>query len=240
MLIIPAIDIREGRVVRLLQGSYEKETVYSDEPVETAKRWVFCGAKRLHVVDLDGALSGELKNLDVVEEIVSQTGTSVELGGGVRTKEAIKKVLDRGVEFVILGTKACQDQTLLKEAAADFGEKIIVSIDARDGWVATEGWTKVSQTTASGLAGQAESAGVKTIIYTDISRDGMLKGPGLDGIKEILDSTRLSVIASGGVSSPEDITRLDKMGVTGIIIGKALYEGRIDLKQVIEEYAGDC
>lgn len=240
MLIIPAIDIREGRVVRLLQGSYEKETVYSEEPVDTAKRWVSCGAKRLHVVDLDGALSGELKNLDVVEDIISQTGASVELGGGVRTKEAIKKVLDGGVEFVILGTKACQDKPLLKEAAADFGEKIIVSIDARDGWVATEGWTKVSQTTVSDLAGQAESAGVKTIVYTDISRDGMLKGPGLEGIKDILDSTRLSVIASGGVSSQEDITRLDKMGVTGIIIGKALYEGRIDLKQVIEEYAGDC
>ena len=226
--------------MRLLQGSYEKETVYSSKPVEMAKKWVACGAKRLHVVDLDGALSGELKNLEIVEEIVRQTGVPVQLGGGIRTKQAVEIVLDKGVEFVILGTKACQDRTLLKEVAADFGEKIIVSIDARDGLVATDGWTKVSETTASDLAGQAESAGVKTIIYTDISRDGMLKGPGLEGIKGILDSTRLSVIASGGVSCSDDINRLDKMGVTGIIIGKALYEGRIDLKQAIEKYVGDC
>jgi len=230
MLIIPAIDIREGRVVRLLQGRYEKETVYSDEPVEIAKKWVACGAKRLHIVDLDGALSGKLKNLNVIEEIIRQTGVSVELGGGVRTKRAVERVLNKGIEFVILGTKACQDRHLLDEVAAAFGEKIIVSIDAREGLVATEGWTKLSQTTASDLARQVESAGVKTIVYTDISRDGMLEGPDLEGIKDILDTTGLSVIASGGVSCLDDITQLDRMGVMGIIIGKALYEGRIDPK----------
>jgi len=232
MLIIPAIDLRGGKVVRLFQGKFDREKVYSSDPVKVAKHWARQGAKFLHIVDLDGASSGALKNIRVVEKIVDEVGIGIEFGGGVRSIETITKLFNLGVQRVILGTRAASDAKFLKQAWKKFGEKIIVSIDAKGGEVLTQGWNRQSAKTVLGFAEELRSIGFKQVIYTDISKDGTLSGPNISGIKELLKGARLNVIASGGVSGLKDLIKLDKLkkqGLSGVIIGKALYEGKFTL-----------
>jgi len=237
VLIIPAIDIKDGKVVRLTKGDFLKVEVYSEDPVATAVGWQDAGAELLHVVDLDGARSGELKNLGVIEKIIKAVKMPVEVGGGIRNADVIKDVLSRGASFVVLGTKAL-DEGFLDEAIKKFKGKLIVSVDAKDGTVAIEGWQKSGHTDAVRFAKDLEAAGVKRIVYTDIAKDGTLKGPSFFNIEKILDATTIEVIASGGIGSIDDIRRLktyEKKGLTGVIAGKALYEGKVDLKTAIQE-----
>ena len=237
MLIIPAIDLRGGKVVRLFQGKFNQEKIYSNDPVKVAKHWARQGGKFLHIVDLDGASSGAPKNLKVVQEIIDQVGIGVEFGGGVRNMEIISKLLGLGVQRVILGTKAASDAVFLKKAWKKFGEKIIVSIDAKSGKVQTQGWNRAASKTTLDFARQLKEIGFKQVIYTDISKDGTLAGPNIAGIKGLLKETGLNVIASGGVSGLKDLTKLNKLkkqGLTGVIIGKALYEGKFTLVEALK------
>ncbi len=224
-------------MVRLLQGKYEEETIYSDDPVDIARDWQDKGAMLIHIVDLDGALKGELKNIEIVEKIVKSITIPVELGGGIRSRTDIDLVLEKGISRVILGTKACRDEQFIKEMVLKFGEKIIVSIDVKYEKVAMQGWTATAQLSALELAGKMEELGVRGIIYTDISRDGTLRGPDTEGISRMLAAVNIPIIASGGISSLEDIQSLkslEKEGLSGVIVGKALYEGKIDLTQAME------
>jgi phosphoribosylformimino-5-aminoimidazole carboxamide ribotide isomerase len=238
MLIIPAIDLKDGCVVRLTQGSLKDKKIYSRDAVKTARHWLRQGAKLIHVVDLDGATSGVAKNIEIAKKIAQEVCVPLEFGGGVRKIETIKALIDAGVSRVVLGTKAIEDSAFLKEALKKFKDKVIVSIDARDGQVLINGWQKKSgKLQATELAKQLKILGLKEVIYTDISKDGTLKGPNIKGIKALLKDTGLKVIASGGVSSLDDIRRLkllEKSGVTGIIVGKALYEGRFTLTQALK------
>lgn len=237
MLIIPAIDLRNGKVVRLFQGKFDQEKVYSSDPVKIAKHWARQGAKFLHIVDLDGAASGEPKNLAVVKKIIDQVGIAVEFGGGVRDMTTISKLLDLGVQRVILGTKAAKDVKFLKKAWKKFGEKIIVSIDAKGGKVLTQGWNCAATKTTLDFAKELKEIGFNQVIYTDISKDGTLAGPNILGIKELLKSTGLNVIASGGVSGLPDLVKLNKLvkpGLVGVIVGKALYEGKFTLVEALK------
>ncbi|MDP2927875.1 MAG: 1-(5-phosphoribosyl)-5-[(5-phosphoribosylamino)methylideneamino]imidazole-4-carboxamide isomerase [Candidatus Omnitrophota bacterium] len=237
MLIIPAIDLRGGKVVRLFQGKFNRQKVYSADPVKVAKHWAKQGAKFLHIVDLDGASSGSLKNIEVLKKIIDQVGIGVEFGGGVRSMETISKLLSLGVKRVILGTKAASDAKFLKQAWKKFGEKIIVSIDAKCGKVLTQGWNCGVAKTTLVFAKELKTIGFKQLIYTDISKDGTLAGPNISGIKELLGETQLNVIASGGVCSLKDLTRLNKLqkqGLSGVIIGKALYEGKFTLVEALK------
>ena len=237
MLIIPAIDLRGGKVVRLFQGKFNRQKVYSADPVKVAKHWAKQGAKFLHIVDLDGAASGELKNIEVVKKILDQVGIGVEFGGGVRSMGTISKLLALGVKRVILGTKAASDVKFLKQAWKKFGEKIIVSIDAKHGKVLTQGWNCAVDKTTLGFAQELKLIGFKQLIYTDISKDGTLSGVNIFGIKELMAETGLSVIASGGVGSLEDLLKLKKLqkyGCAGVIIGKALYEGKFTLAEAFK------
>ncbi|MFA5156393.1 MAG: 1-(5-phosphoribosyl)-5-[(5-phosphoribosylamino)methylideneamino]imidazole-4-carboxamide isomerase [Candidatus Omnitrophota bacterium] len=237
MLIIPAIDLKDGCVVRLTQGRLKDKKIYSRDAIKVAKHWLRQGAQLIHVVDLDGATTGIPKNLEIVKQIAAQTRAALEFGGGVRKIETIKALLDAGVSRVVLGTKAIEDSTFLKEAFKKFKNKVIVSIDARDGQVLVKGWQeKSTKLEAVSLAKQLKALGFKEVIYTDISKDGMLKGPNIKGIKALLKESRLKVVASGGISSLEDIMKLkllEKDGVSGIIIGKALYEGKFTLTQAL-------
>lgn len=237
MLIIPAIDLRGGKVVRLFQGKFSEEKVYSSDPLKVAKRWARQGAQFLHVVDLDGALSGTPKNLKAVKEIVNKAGIPIEFGGGIRDLKTILEVLDLGSERVILGTKAASDARFLKKAWKKFGEKIIVSIDAKAAKVLTQGWSSGVAKTTLDFAAELKEMGFKQVIYTDISRDGALCGPNIKGIKELLEETGLNVIASGGVSALEDLLKLkklEKQGLAGAIVGKALYESRFTLTEALK------
>lgn len=219
-------------MVRLFQGKFNRQKVYSSDPVKVAKHWVRQGAKFLHIVDLDGASSGVSKNLDVLETIIAQTGVPLEFGGGIRSIEAISKLLNLGVTRVVLGTRAASDAEFLRKAWQKFGEKIIISIDAKEGRVFTEGWNRLSSKTALDFAKELKKIGFKQLIYTDISKDGTLSGPDMLGIKELLKETGLSLIASGGVSDLKDLSKLNmlkKRGLAGVIIGKALYEGKFTL-----------
>ncbi len=237
MYVIPAIDIRKGRCVRLVQGDLRDETVYSQEPVSVAKLWKLKGAKRLHVIDLDGAFSGKLANLDYVKEIIKATDLKVQVGGGIRDLKTIEKVLSIGVDFVILGTSAVQNKDFVKEAVKEYGKSIIAGIDAKKGMVAIKGWKQVTKVNAIDLAKEMVELGVAQIIFTDIQRDGMLEGPNFKSTKELARAVKVPVIASGGISGYKDIEhakRLEKYGITSVIIGKALYTGKIDLKQAIK------
>ena len=237
MLVIPAIDIKGGKVVRLLQGKYTEETIYSDDPISVARDWQDKGAMLVHIVDLDGALMGELKNIEIVEKIVESITIPVELGGGIRSKSDISLAMEKGISRVVLGTKACTDEQFIKEMILEFGEKVIASIDVKYERVASSGWTATEQITATELARKMEELGVRGIIYTDISRDGTLRGPDIDGITRMLRAVNIPLIASGGISCLDDIRslkKLEKEGLLGVITGKALYEGRIDLTQAIE------
>jgi len=242
MLIIPAIDLRSGRVVRLTQGDYAKETFYSGNPAEVAKEWAAQGAKLIHVVDLDGALEGEPRNLAAVDDICQAIKVPVQLGGGLRTYEAIERALSKGASRVVIGTKACTDDQFTKKLIADFKDKIAVSIDACGENVATAGWTSTTAMKAENLAKKMESFGVKTIIYTNILKDGTLEGLDLDQVRTILDTVDIEVIIAGGVSSLkdiEDLKSLNSPNLAGVITGKALYEGNLNLKEAIKVAEGE-
>jgi phosphoribosylformimino-5-aminoimidazole carboxamide ribotide isomerase len=238
MLIIPAIDLKDGNVVRLYQGKKKDEKIYSCNPVVVACRWQNQGAKLIHVVDLDGAFAGEPKNLNAVKKIVQAVKTPIEFGGGVRDKQTIEELLEIGVQRIILGTKAVEDKNFLKAAFAEFKEKVIVSIDAKGGCVLTEGWQSVKRNLdIIKFASWLKKIGFRKVIYTDTSKDGTLKGPNLEGIRGILKNTGLKVIASGGISSLDDLVKLKKLqaqGLIGAIIGKALYEGKFTLKEALK------
>lgn len=230
MIIFPAIDIRGGQCVRLKQGDFNQETVYSSNPSEMAKKWEEGGAEFIHVVDLDGAKDGEGKNLSVIEEIVKSVNVPVQLGGGIRTMEYIDKLIKAGVSRVILGTAVIEKEGFAEEAVEKYGDKIAVSLDAKNGYVATKGWTHTTDIKAIDVAKELEKIGVKTIIYTDIAKDGMLIGPNFDETGALNESVNIDIIASGGVGSVEDVKRLTEMNVYGAIIGKALYDGKVSLK----------
>ncbi len=235
MIIYPAIDIKDGKCVRLTQGKFNDVTVYGDNPFEIAKQFANKGAKFVHTVDLDGAKEGRRINAKVISDIVSHCGEiPVQLGGGIRDMEAVKEALSLGVSRVIIGTAAAENPDFVREAVAKYGDKIAVGIDAKDGYAATHGWEKVSRVTAIDLAKKMEAFGVKTIIYTDIATDGMLKGPNLSAMEEMVNAVSCDIIASGGVSSMEDIFALEKTGVAGAIVGKAIYSKSIDLDELLK------
>jgi len=238
MIIIPAIDLKDGCVVRLFQGKLDEKKVYSKDPIKTAKHWARQGAQLIHIVDLDGASTGTPINLGIVEAIAKEVPVPLEFGGGVRKIETIKRVLDSGISRVVLGTKAAQDSDFLIEAFKKFRNKIIVSIDAKDGKVLIKGWQEsYASLDALVLAKDIKEIGFKEVIYTDVSKDGTLTGPNIKAIKTLIKETKLNVIASGGISCLEDIKKLktlEKSGVTGIIVGKALYEGKFTLTEALK------
>jgi phosphoribosylformimino-5-aminoimidazole carboxamide ribotide isomerase len=234
MVIYPAIDIKGGKCVRLMQGRFSEVTVYSDSPLEMAKKWEEAGARYIHLVDLDGALEGMQVNGDIIEGIAKTVKIPVQLGGGIRSLETIENVLARGVNRVILGTSAVSNPELVKEAIEKYGDRIVIGIDAKDGMVAVEGWERISDLKAIDFAQKMQAIGARTIIYTDISRDGMLKGPNLEAMHEMAQNVSIDVIASGGVSSLKDIIDLSQTGVEGAIVGKALYVGNVSLEEAIE------
>ncbi len=235
--LIPAIDLLDGRCVRLAQGRYDHATVYDDDPARVARRFVACAVRRLHVVDLDGARAGEPRNGDAVRAVVAAAGAvPVQLGGGLRTLESIEAALDLGVQRAVLGTAALRDPDLVHEAARRHPGRIAVGIDARHGRVAVQGWLETSAARPEDLARAFEDAGVGALVYTNIARDGMLGGPDLDGAARLADAVSIPVIASGGVGSEDDVRRaaaLADRGVAGLIVGKALYTGAVDLARAL-------
>jgi len=233
VLILPAIDLRNGKCVNLLQGRAEEETIFSDLPVEMAAQWEREGAEYLHLVDLDGAFQGTAGNLQIVKEITDTIRIPVQLGGGIRTMDRLDEVLALGVTLAILGTGALKNPPMVEAACKQYGDQIAVGIDAKEGMVATEGWLDVSQKPAVAFAQEMEDRGVQTIIYTDIKSDGMLKGPNLKTTQAIAEAVSVNVIASGGITSIQDIEVLKAIGVYGAIIGRALYIGTLDLKAAI-------
>lgn len=237
MNIIPAIDLLEGRCVRLYQGDYNQAQTFNDDPVAVAQQWVEQGATRLHLVDLDGAKTGEPINHQVIEAIAKTLAIPVQVGGGLRTRDHVATLLSLGVERAILGTVAVENPQLVADLCAEFPGQIAVGIDARNGKVATKGWLETSEVLATDLAEQMAQLGVTAIIYTDIHRDGTLQGPNLDALREIANVVSIPVIASGGVSSITDLLSLlslEPLGVTDVIVGRALYTGDIDLKEAIQ------
>lgn len=234
MVIYPAIDIKDGKCVRLIQGDYEKETIYSENPLEVAFKWQNEGAKFLHIVDLNGAKTGELENGSKIIEIAKKLDIPIQVGGGIRTIEKIAYLIENGINRVILGTSAVNDRNLLKDALNKFRQKIVVGIDAKDGLVSVDGWTRKSNFQAIEFAKIMCSEGVGTIIYTDISRDGMLTGPNIKAMGKMVESVGIDIIASGGVSCLNDISDLKSIGARGVIVGKALYEGNFQLKEVLK------
>ncbi|HHW58417.1 MAG TPA: 1-(5-phosphoribosyl)-5-[(5-phosphoribosylamino)methylideneamino]imidazole-4-carboxamide isomerase [Clostridia bacterium] len=234
MLLIPAIDILDGKCVRLTKGDFDSKEVYYDNPVDVAKMWEEHGAKRIHVVDLDGAKKGHLVNRKIIEKIVNSCSVDVEVGGGIRNKEAVDYLFSIGVSYIILGSAAIYDKDLLLYSILNYGVKTIVGIDSKEKKVAIGGWLEGTDINDVDLAKRMKDMGVKTIIFTDISKDGTLKGPNFEALKDII-SAGTKVIASGGVCSIEDLKKLRNIGVYGAIIGKALYTGKIDLKSAIAE-----
>lgn len=244
MFTIPAVDIKNGKCVRLVQGKMDQETVYSSDPAGMAKKWENLGASLLHVVDLDGAVSGNTVNKRSIENILKNISIPIEIGGGIRDFETVETFLNMGAHRIVLGTVAKEDPEFVKRACKRFPDRIAVAIDAKDGFVAVRGWVEKTSQKASDLAKQFEGFGVSTIIFTDIMRDGTLQGPNLKRTRELAESINIPVIASGGISGKGDIENvlaLKKCGVVGVIVGRALYEDRIDFKDVVElekNYAG--
>ena len=234
MLIYPAIDIFEGKAVRLYKGDYAQMTVYSDNPPEIAKDFAEKGASCIHLVDLEGAKSGATPNLETICEIKRLSGLFCEVGGGVRSMDVVKRYLDAGIDRVILGTAAVTDDAFLREAVGKYGERIAVGIDIKDGFVAIKGWTEKSELDAFEFCRKMQSLGVKTLICTDISRDGAMQGANHALYRELSERFDMQIIASGGVSSMEDVKALGAMNIHGAIIGKAYYTGAIDLEEAIE------
>ena len=231
--IIPAIDILGGKCVRLKQGKYDAETIYSDNPVDFAKLWESKGATRLHVVDLDGARTGNPANIEIIKSIIKEVNIPIQVGGGVRNFIVIDNLIKYGADRVILGTTAIKNPNLLGLICEKYGNKVAVAIDAKGEFAAAEGWMYVSKKDTLTLAKEAIEFGVKRFVYTDISRDGMLIGPNFAGIEKFSKNIKASVIASGGVSSKEDNEKLREIGVEGCIVGKALYDGVINLEEIL-------
>ena len=236
MQIIPAIDIRGGNCVRFEQGDYERETVFDDDPASVAERWQAQGARRLHVVDLDGAREGRPINGDAVNRILAAASVPVQVSGGVRDIETVQEHLDAGADRVVLGTAAIKDPAMLLNTIARFRDRIIVSVDARDGVVRTEGWTEGSDVNALEMVRDLSEIGARRIVYTDISADGMLEGPNFDAITQLLEVVSglispVAVIAAGGISSVDHVRELARLGVNGAIVGRALYTGALDLSE---------
>ncbi len=237
MVIIPAIDLKEGKCVRLSQGKMDESTTYSDNPVEIAVKWEAMGAKRLHIVDLDGAVSGIPKNMEIIKEIRSAVKMKIELGGGIRDIKTIEAYFSAGIDFIILGTAAIKDPELLEESCRRFPGKVIIGIDARDGMVSVQGWTEDTLTSAIDFAKRLDSTKVAAIVFTDISRDGMLTGPNIESTAELAVAVDIPIIASGGISGINDIHALLKVehcGIFATIVGRALYTGNIDLKDCLK------
>ena len=234
MNIIPAIDLIDGKAVRLQKGDYNKVTVYSEYPEKVAKYFYDCGARYLHVVDLDGAKSGKADNFEAIKKIIAASGLSVEVGGGIRNMEMVKTYVEAGVDRIILGTAALTDPDFLREAVKTYGEKITVGVDIKDGMVAIKGWTEVSSVSCEEFCRQLEDLGVSSVICTDISKDGMMSGTNLELYKNLNRDFSIDFVASGGVSTLEDIKSLKEMNLFGAILGKALYTGAIDLKDAIK------
>jgi len=233
MEIIPAVDLRGGKCVRLYQGDYNQQTVFDDDPVTAALTWYSQGAQWLHIVDLDGAAAGKPKNMEVVEEIIKQSGLLIELGGGIRQEEMAEKLLRQGVSRIILGSVAIDNRALVEKLCQQFGEAIAVSLDARDGKIAIHGWQKDTVVEVLQLSREMLRAGVRRFIYTDIKRDGTLTEPSFDMIDRLLAKVNVPVIVAGGISKLDHLRRLEELGVEGAIIGKALYTGDIDLGEAI-------
>lgn len=238
MKIFPAIDLRNGKCVRLYQGEFASSKVVGEDPLQTALSFATRGAEYLHIVDLDGALNGNIENINSINEIIKELNIPIQLGGGIRSLATIEMLLEKGLSRVILGTAALNNAALVKEAVKMFGEKIAIGIDARNGYVAVEGWKTSSKIEYIDFAKQMEHIGVKTIIFTDISRDGTLTGPNFEATGKINDAVTCNIIASGGMKDIEDIKKLKKMNIYGAIIGKALYSGNISLAEAILE--GRC
>ncbi|WP_006788646.1 1-(5-phosphoribosyl)-5-[(5-phosphoribosylamino)methylideneamino]imidazole-4-carboxamide isomerase [Thiorhodospira sibirica] len=238
MLVIPAIDIKDGKCVRLRQGRMDDSTVFADDPVIMAKRWVDAGARRLHLVDLDGALAGKPRNAAIVKAIVDQfPELPIQVGGGIRDDDAVQAYLDAGVEWVIIGTKAVSTPHFVSDLCLEFPRRIIVGLDAKDGKVAIDGWSKLSHHDVIDMAKHFEQDGVSAIIYTDISRDGMMQGVNVDATVKLAQAINIPVIASGGVTTLDDIRQLcgvEDEGIEGVIVGRALYEGSFTLEQAQE------
>ena len=237
MQLYPAIDMKNGQCVRLRQGAFKDITIYSDAPEKVVAHWQEKGASFLHLVDLDGALAGYSVNEEVIRRIADTVSIPIEIGGGIRSGEAVERMLGLGVRRVIIGTKAVEHPEFLRDMVRTFGEEAIVAgVDAKDGMVAVEGWEKVSSLTASDLCLTMKEFGVRHIVYTDISRDGMLSGPNVEATRKLTEETGLDIIASGGVSCMEDLKCLHEAGIRGAVIGKALYENRIDLAEAVRLY----
>ena len=237
MIIFPAIDIQEGKVVRLVQGQFDQVTRYAHDPVTIAQQWESQGATWLHVVDLDGAKTGQAQNTDVILAVAQAVNIPVQVGGGLRDEETIVRLLEGNIQRVILGTKMIEDLDFLKTMLKNWPGRLAVSLDCSQGYLAQRGWTSTSNIKATDFVKELESIPLPCLVYTDIARDGMLKGPHWEGIQELLQSTNIPVIASGGVASLEDVAKLSQwknQGLLGAIIGKALYEKKIDLKEAIE------
>jgi len=235
MMIFPAIDIKEGKCVRLLRGEFDQKTVYFDDPTEAALAWKKKGAKYIHMVDLDGALLGKGKNKEAVKKILKAIDVPVQLGGGIRTVEIAKEWIDIGISRVILGTVAVKNPEIVSELIEKIGsEKVLVSIDAKEGMVCTEGWMETSELEAVAFAKDLEKKGVKTIVYTDIAKDGMLIGPNFEELSKLQAETKMDIIASGGIGNITHVEKLAKMGLYGAITGKALYEGTLTLEEALE------
>ncbi len=238
MIIYPAIDLRGGKCVRLLRGDFDQTTVYSDDPVTMAKKWEACDAKWLHVVDLDGARQEKSDNRAIIIKIAQSLSIPVQTGGGIRTMDDVDELLSGGVSRVILGTVAVENPDFVAEATAKYGDKIAVGIDAKDGFAAISGWEEISRWKAVDLALLMKEKGVRHIIYTDIATDGMLKGPNLAAMTEMAKIFGEGIIASGGVGALEDLVALTKTGVSGAIVGKALYTDRVDLAEAVKTIEG--
>ena len=234
MEVIPAIDLKDGRCVRLLQGDFDKETIFSTDPAAVARRWQEAGAPRIHVVDLEGAASGKPRNPEAVTRILETVDIPIQLGGGIRNMETLESWLARGVQRVVLGTAAVEAPDFLVNACSEFGDAVIVGVDAKNGKVAASGWTRTTEVDAISLVEKVGNQGGRRIIYTDISTDGMLTGPNLESVRQVTTHTRLPVIASGGVSTIDHLVSLNALGVEGAIIGRALYTGDLDLQEAIK------
>lgn len=237
MIILPAIDLKEGKCVRLYRGRMKEVTIYSARPQEVAKRWEDQGGRFIHVVDLDGAVAGEPQNWGAVEAVVSAVEVPVEFGGGVRSRETMERLLDLGVTRAVLGTKALTDQGWLADLVEAFGERVVAGLDAREGKVTIKGWEETLPHDYLEIASRLVEAGAPRIIYTDVHRDGALEGPNLDGLRRLCEAVEVPVIASGGISRLDDVravTELSDLGVEGMIIGKALYEEAFSLKEAVE------
>lgn len=235
MLLIPAIDIKEGKCVRLRQGLMEDSTVFSDSPLDMADKWVELGAKRIHLVDLDGAFAGRPANADVINAIAEKHPTvPIQIGGGIRDEKTIQAYLDAGVQYVIIGTRAANEPQFISDIAQQFGQHIIIGLDAKDGMVAVDGWATLTDHHVVDLAHRFQNDGVQAIIYTDIARDGMMQGVNIEATKALAESVSIPIIASGGVTNMQDLVELQKIaasGVSGVITGRAIYEGTLDFAE---------